>query len=222
MRCVEESFIGFAIVVLLAAGPLGLSACSSPVSGVEPSANGASAMSTGDSTAVAGAAGSSSSGDVAVRSYNAADVEFATAMVAHHAQAIEMVQLVLRRTRHAKARAFAKRIEAAQTPEIVKLYGWLQGWDQQTPSTAMPMASETPMERMMTAADIEKLKSASKSEVEIIFLTQMSEHHEGAVGLAEAELASGINPQAKTFAQSIKKSQTAEISKLNALKASIS
>jgi uncharacterized protein (DUF305 family) len=142
-------------------------------------------------------------------------------MVAHHAQTIEMVQLVLRRTSQTKVRRFAKRIEAAQTPEIGKLYGLLQGWDQRPINTAMPIPSETPMSGMLSDADLEELKSASKDQVEIIFLAQIAKHHEGAIVMAEHELVAGINPQAKVFAQSLKESQTAEISQLQALQASI-
>ncbi|HST82369.1 MAG TPA: DUF305 domain-containing protein [Kineosporiaceae bacterium] len=217
MRGVEKSFTRFATVVLIAAGSIGLNACSAS-SSAESSKNHGLALRAGDSTAVAGlTVANSSSGE-----YNAADVEFVTAMVAHHAQAIEMVQLVLGRTSHVKVRKFAKRLEATQTPEIVKLYGLLKGWDQRPINTATPMVSEAPMSGMLSDADLEALRSASKATVEDIFLTQISKHHEGAIAMAENELTSGINPQAKVFAQSLKQSQTAEISKLQALKVSIS
>ena len=221
MRRVEKSLIGFATVALLAAGPLGLSACkSSDSTAAELSADG---MATGNSTAAAGAAGSAlTSGSAVVGTYNAADIEFATDMVAHQAQALEMVHVVLRKSGHGKVRIFAKRIAAAETPEIVKLYGWLKSWDQRPSGAATPLASEAPMTGMLSYADLKKLKSASKAQFEIIFLTEMSEHHQGAIAIAEGEIASGINPQAKAFARSIKKSRTAEIFKLNALKASIS
>ena len=154
--------------------------------------------------------------------HNLADVDFARLMIPHHAQAIEMARVVLKRTDNAQVKALASRIEAAQTPEISTLSGWLTSWGAPVPDTSMPMGSEMQMGGMMSHADMRKLAKASAAKVDALFLAQMTKHHRGAIAMAGIELADGSNPQAKALAASIKKAQTAEVSEMKTLLASIS
>jgi uncharacterized protein (DUF305 family) len=54
-----------------------------------------------------------------------------------------------------------------------------------------------------------------------MFLEMMIVHHQGAVRMAETELADGANPDAKALAESIKTSQTAEIATMQQLLATL-
>jgi len=205
------------VVPILIATSLGLSACGSS-DAADASSGGMKSMATASPTA---AEATQNSSPAATGSHNSADVDFATAMIPHHAQAIEMARIVLNRTKNAKVKELATRIETAQTPEIETLSGWLAAWGEPVPDPSMSMGAGMPMDGMMSDADLKRLKSASKAKGDALFLTQMSQHHAGAIAMAEEELGSGSDPDTKAMAQSIKTAQTAEISEMKALLASI-
>ena len=70
---------------------------------------------------------------------------------------------------------------------------------------------------MMSAADMRELASARGAAFDDLFLTQMVEHHEGAVAMAKRERSEGKAPAARALAASILKGQTAEIEEMNDL-----
>jgi uncharacterized protein (DUF305 family) len=202
---------------ILAAAVLGLSACGSSNTSAGQHMSAMGSPSTAPTTAVP----SQASDRAATGPHNLADVDFATAMIPHHAQAIEMAGLVLKRTKNAQVTDLATDIKAAQSPEIATLSGWLTGWGAPVPDTSESMGAGMTMEGMMSDSDLKELETAPVAKVDALFLTQMSEHHRGAIAMAEEELASGSNPQAKELAQSIKRAQTAQVSEMKSLLASI-
>ena len=66
--------------------------------------------------------------------FNTADVTFATGMIPHHQQAIEMAQLAETRASNPQVKDLAARIRTAQDPEIATMSGWLRQWGQPMPS----------------------------------------------------------------------------------------
>ena len=78
------------------------------------------------------------------------------------------------------------------------------------PSGMMPSGMPT-MPGMMSSADMAKLKAATGTEFDKLFLQMMIVHHQGAIMMAQAELAHGANPDAKALAGRIVKTQQAEI-----------
>lgn len=168
---------------------------------------------------VASACGGSKSG------HNDADVAFTRQMVPHHTQAVEMATLASSRASNANVKALAKRIEAAQGPEIMKMQGWLKDWGKATETTAMGHSNMTGSSKggsslgdgMMSDADMSKLMKASGAGFDRMFLTMMTKHHQGAVAMARTELAKGKDKDAKALAQSIQDSQTKEITEMGSL-----
>jgi len=77
------------------------------------------------------------------------------------------------------------------------------------------------MDGMMTQADMTRLSKAKGAEFDRLWLELMVQHHEGAVRMANDELASGKNAQAQTLARAIIASQTAEIEQMNKMLASM-
>ena len=67
--------------------------------------------------------------------FNDADVDFATAMIPHHAQALVMVDLTLGRELSPEVQQLTEDIQAAQGPEIELMVDWLTQWDQPVPET---------------------------------------------------------------------------------------
>jgi len=149
-------------------------------------------------------------------SFNSADEMFATMMIPHHQQAIQMADLLLGKAGISpEVTALARQIKAAQTPEIQQLQGWVTAW-----GTAMPTASSGMGDGMMSDADMSALETANGTSAERLFLQGMITHHQGAIDMANTEIASGQNPDAVALAKSIVAAQNAEITTMQQLLAS--
>ncbi|MGW9085162.1 DUF305 domain-containing protein [Streptomyces yangpuensis] len=149
--------------------------------------------------------------------HNAADAAFAKGMIPHHRQAVEMADLAPSRARSAEVKKLAEDIRKAQDPEIRTMSGWLTSWGEQVPAEGAMDHSAHGMAGMMTAEQMDKLKNASGAAFDTAFMELMIEHHEGAVAMAKTEQAQGAFPAAKTMAEAIITSQTAEIAQMNKL-----
>ena len=147
---------------------------------------------------------------------NAADVMFAQMMIAHHMQAVEMADIVLKKTGvNPKVTALAEKIKAAQSPEIDQMNGFLTSWGEKTvtSSSGMTMSGSN----MMSSADMDALQKASGAKASSLFLTQMTQHHTSAVAMAKDEVKNGQDPQAVALAKKIVADQTAEIATMKQL-----
>ncbi|REJ05196.1 DUF305 domain-containing protein [Microbacterium bovistercoris] len=144
---------------------------------------------------------------------NDADAMFASMMIVHHEQAIEMSDLVLAKEGlDPDVADLATRIKEAQGPEIEQLNGWLDDWD--VPAADDSMDHD---DGMMSADDMAALEAASGADAGKLFLEQMIVHHEGAVNMAEDEVENGKNPDATALAQKIIDAQTDEIAEMRGL-----
>lgn len=151
---------------------------------------------------------------------NATDVEFAQQMIPHHTQAIEMAQMVPDQDVTPELVELAEAIEAAQQPEIDQLTGMLERWGEQVPTTGSDEHNghdADQMGGMMSADDMQALADSSGDEFERMWLTMMIEHHQGAVTMAETELADGANDEAQALAQEIIDAQETEIAQMEQL-----
>ncbi|WP_394279606.1 DUF305 domain-containing protein [Microbacterium sp.] len=155
---------------------------------------------------------SSSAAPTADASANAndADIMFATMMIPHHQQAIEMSDVLLSKDDiDPRVVDLADGIKAAQQPEIDTLNGWLQEWGADTSGTDMDGMDHGG--GMMSEEDMQALDAATGTEAAKLFLEQMIEHHNGAIEMAQEEVNNGQNPNATALAQKIVDDQTAEI-----------
>jgi uncharacterized protein (DUF305 family) len=164
--------------------------------------------------------GPSTAASTSSADHNAQDLAFAQEMVAHHAQAVDMAKLVPTRGTNAKVADLAKRVEAAQAPEIEKLNGWLKTWN--AASTSMPgmdhgSSPGGSMPGMMSADDLGRLGQAKGAEFDRMWLDMMIPHHEGAIEMAKSELDQGSNADAKKLAQGIVDAQQREIAEMRNL-----
>ncbi len=143
--------------------------------------------------------------------HNQADVMFSMMMIPHHAQAVEMADLVPSRSQDAELTALARRIKAAQQPEIDRMRGWLEDWGLTAPMSNGHADRMGGMNGMMSEADLEELGSATGATFERRWLEMMVEHHEGAIAMAKSVEAAGTHPGTRALAESIVTSQQAEI-----------
>jgi len=146
--------------------------------------------------------------------HNDADVAFATDMIPHHAQAVEMSDILLSKDGiDPQVLDLAEQIKAAQAPEIETMSGWLEEWGEAVPPTSgMDDMEEMPaMDGMMSPQDMAELESATGDAATRLYLEQMTEHHAGAIDMAERETDDGSYPEAVALARSIIETQQAEI-----------
>ena len=164
-------------------------------------------------------------GEVAASAdHNAADVEFATDMIPHHAQALVMVDMADGRDLTPETADLMERIEAAQAPEIEQMTGWLEEWDEPVPNSdgmgmmdGMDGMDMGDMSGMMSQQDFDDLEAAQGSAFERMWLSMMIAHHEGAVEMSEVQLEEGEYADALALAESIIESQQAEIEEMEEL-----
>lgn len=159
--------------------------------------------------------------------FNDADVTFATSMIPHHQQALEMVDLTTGRTLDPAVQELAGQIRTAQTPEIDTMSDWLTDWHKPVPAATgtgddshdmggMDMGSQD-MPGMMSAEEMTGLEQATDPTFQAMWLRMMIRHHQGAITMAKTELEDGRNEDAKKLAQSIIDGQQAEIDRMNQL-----
>lgn len=174
------------------------------------------------------ACGSDDGSDSSSADHNDQDVAFATDMIPHHAQAVEMAAMVDGKDVSAELTELATDIKAAQAPEIETMSGWLKDWDEPVPDTSMGsmggMEGEDmegmdhsgmdgmDMPGMMSEEDMTALENADGEAFETMWLEMMVEHHKGAVEMAQTEQSDGKFQPAIDLADEIEAGQTEEIS----------
>jgi uncharacterized protein (DUF305 family) len=117
-----------------------------------------------------------------------ADVSFMQGMIHHHAQAVEMVDLLRTRGQSRELKAFGERISISQTDEIKFMKDWLEERGKPTTMQHTHMAGmnhanmEMPlMPGMLTPEQMATLAKARGAEFDRLFLTGMIQHHNGAL-----------------------------------------
>lgn len=153
----------------------------------------------------------------AMGDFNDADVTFATEMIPHHRQAVEMAKLAATRAESQQVKDLATQIVSAQGPEIQTMSGWLTSWGKPLPSEMSGMDMSSSMPGMMSSADMDKLKKATGPEFDRMFLTMMIEHHQGAIAMAQTEQADGKYAAAVALAKQIESAQTKELTTMTGL-----
>jgi uncharacterized protein (DUF305 family) len=150
----------------------------------------------------------------AATAHNDADVMFAQMMIPHHAQAVEMSDILLAKQGvDPRVVQLATEIKAAQAPEIAQMQGWLTSWG--SPVSA-PMHHDS-MQGMVSAQDLDKLRNAAGPEVAKLYVTQMIGHHEGAIAMAQDEIANGQYGPAIDLSHAIVDTQQKEIDTMKAI-----
>lgn len=129
--------------------------------------------------------------------YSEADVTFMQGMIHHHAQAVEMVELLKTHTKNSDMQKLGQRIELSQRDEIKMMRHWLEAHGQAAPDplaheghdmpsmpgmagAAMPM-----MPGMLTEAQMRQLAAARGADFDKLFLTGMIQHHGGALTMVK-------------------------------------
>jgi len=160
-----------------------------------------------------------------------ADISFMQGMIHHHSQAVEMVDLLLTRSRNKKLLALGNRITISQTDEMKYMQKWLEdrglpvsmghgqmnhaamGHDMKAMG-GMKMDSMPLMPGMLTPEQMKALAKASGPAFDRLFLTGMIQHHTGALIMVEDlfdTAGAGQDNVLYDFATDVDNTQRAEI-----------
>jgi uncharacterized protein (DUF305 family) len=148
--------------------------------------------------------------------FNDADVMFVQMMIPHHQQAVDMSDMIVAKSGvDPDVTALAKQIKAAQQPEVHTMETWLNAWGPK------PMPEGAPhhllSEGMLDEEQMQVLDEATGREGQRRFVESMIQHHQGAIHLAQKEIAAGKHPEATALARHIAASQQREIDTMNRL-----
>ena len=147
---------------------------------------------------------------------DSAEAGFARDMMVHHAQAVEMAEILRDRTESEEMRTLAADISLTQQAQIGQMQGWLAVWG--LPATGVEPAmswmghpTSGRMPGMASPEEIEELRQAPPEDADVRFLQLMIPHHQAALPMAEAVLERTDREQVERLAGAITASQQAEI-----------
>jgi uncharacterized protein (DUF305 family) len=179
--------------------------------------------------------------------FNAADVAFMQHMIVHHAQAVEMVELLREQGADETVKRLGERIALSQEAEMAIMREWLTVRGQSVAMAGMdhaahaapasaghdhhamaghgadPQASadDTPvMPGMLSPRQMRTLAAAHGAAFDKLFLQGMIQHHQGALDMVDGLMATpdaAEDPTLSDFTSSVVADQSAEILRMQNL-----
>ncbi len=145
------------------------------------------------------------------------EVGFARDMIIHHAQAVDMSNLLRDRSDDPELDQLALDIMLTQQAQIGQMQGWLTVWGRPIARTGpamewMGMPTTGLMPGMATPEQLNQLRELRGREAEILFLQLMIRHHQSGVAMAQAAVERAQRPEVRGLAQSMVDAQLSEIS----------
>jgi uncharacterized protein (DUF305 family) len=161
------------------------------------------------------------------------DVKFMQGMIHHHAQAIDMTELLKTRTNSDDMKKLGMRIQVSQTDEIRMMQRWLQARGQEAPDPhamhmpgmVMPGMDHGPMmPGMLTPEEMAHLAELKGTAFDRFFLEGMIKHHGGAILMVQELFATpgaGQESAIYAFASDVVSDQQMEIDRMSGMLAAI-
>lgn len=157
-----------------------------------------------------------------------ADVTFMQGMIHHHAQAIEMVELLKTRTQRKDMKLLGLKIEVSQNDEMKMMRNWLKDRGEEVPmdhghGQMMMMSAGNmmpPMPGMLTEKQMAALAAAKGPAFDKLFLEGMIQHHIGALTMVDELFSTpgaGQESIIFDFATHVDQDQRMDISRMRAM-----
>lgn len=156
-----------------------------------------------------------------------ADAGFARDMGDHHQQAVDMAFIIRDKSADQPIRTLAFDIINTQATQRGMMMGWLEQWGLPQTTTQPALAwmndgnndhgmssmemSGGMMPGMASPEEIDKLKSLTGKEADILFMQLMIRHHTGGINMAKGLLERSKREEVRQLAQTIVNGQQAEI-----------
>ncbi|WP_445168056.1 DUF305 domain-containing protein [Mycolicibacterium sp. Dal123E01] len=147
-----------------------------------------------------------------VAPHNADDIMFAQMMIPHHEQAVALAALAPQHTTNPALLTLATTISAEQQPEIQAMKALLLQWE--ADPNGMPDHGGHGMQGMVDDATMTKLGTVNGPAFDTLWLQSMIGHHQGAIDMANTEIAKGQSADMISMAKSMVSAQQAEINQM--------
>lgn len=159
------------------------------------------------------------------------DVGFAQDMTVHHQQAVQMASWERDHSNDPVLRQLAADIEATQTGQIGRMQGWLELWGAGAlpvgghmrwmptgPGSDHAMHDDTAragggiatMPGMASTEELARMRAATGSALDVIFLQLMLRHHDGGTSMLTHAAERAELPQVRNLARQMLTAQTTE------------
>ena len=141
-------------------------------------------------------------------------------MIHHHAQALDMVELLKTRTTSEDMRKLAERIEISQADEIKMMEKWLQARGKEVPHHMAGMPGMPMMPGMLSDDQMKQLAAARGPAFDRLFLEFMIQHHAGALTMVKelfATTGAAQDSDIFAFASDVDADQRAEIARMSTM-----
>jgi uncharacterized protein (DUF305 family) len=152
--------------------------------------------------------------DMTTSQAQSTDGAFITEMIPHHESAIEMAEVAQEQADHPEIKQMADAIIAAQDSEIEAMDAMHERMFDEPAMGAdhgtLGLDDHMMGMEAMSMASLEMSKPFDKA-----FIDEMIPHHQGAIRMAQVELADGEDPEVIDLAQAIIDAQSAEIEQMN-------
>jgi uncharacterized protein (DUF305 family) len=156
------------------------------------------------------------------------DIEFMQGMIHHHAQAVEMVDLIEGRSGNRDIRLIGERISKSQSDEIAFMKRWLEirgepvemKMEQGHSAHHETQTGPHLMPGMLTPKQMDELRKANGAEFDRLFLTGMIQHHNGALVMVKdlyGTAGAGQDAELFNFGSDVDSGQRAEIRSMQTL-----
>lgn len=163
---------------------------------------------------------------------SAADVEFMSGMIPHHAQAVLIAGWAATHGARSDIRILSERIVVGQQDEIALMQYWLREHGEAVPATNAThltmkmngMQHDMLMPGMLNDTQLAQLDKARGAEFDRLFLQAMIGHHEGAITMVDALLGStraGQDDVVYRMASDVYADQTTEIERMKKMLATV-
>jgi len=161
--------------------------------------------------------------DSGIMPFTAADVHFMQGMIHHHAQAVVMAGWARSHGARPDVQTLAGRIDVAQRDEMAFMQRWLRERHQEVPyplehyQMGMEMSPSDLMPGMLTPEQMKALDAARGPDFDRLFLTDMIQHHQGAITMVNQLFSSpgaGQELYVFRFASDVNADQNTEIERM--------
>ena len=152
---------------------------------------------------------------------------FARDMSSHHAQAVEMALIAYPKATRAEVRTMAYDVATSQEYQIGVMQTWLEQWHL-SPTSNRPRMAWMPngtkelgadglMPGMATNDELNKLKTASGKDVDVLFLQLMLRHHLGGIHMIDGLLQQSHDSDVRTSAEGMRANQSSDVAAMQKL-----
>lgn len=153
--------------------------------------------------------------------FNDADIAFASRMIPHQQQAVDLAARAAQRASGPEVRELALRVRDAQDPRIARMSRLLESWGQAAPEDPGLHLAVAPggASAAVTPQEIVGLDAVQDGELDQRFVDLMLRHYRDGIEQANTQLTAGTNPEARELAEAIAGEYQREVAELAELRA---